>query len=700
MADYTLEELLAEKARRSGGGLGATEERPTTLVFDYNGPTPTPEAPQAGAMGGSPFSLEELLAEKARRQPVTGGEVFAGGMTSLLNGMSFGLGDEIVATGNAAWDKWAPQALGGTGESFGSAYDKWLASVRGDVSAFKKEAPVASPLIEIGGSISNPLGALGAIKKGAGVATNLGRLAGSGAAYGGLYGFGSGEGGVENRLKDAAISGAVGGVLNPVLGGTAYGIGKGIEKFGDSAPNFFNRSMGATKADFTQSANRAGLFKSDEEYSTYIGEALENLRTKHKILEKGTSEQSLLKAHTEKSNALSKEITSLLRQADQQIGATKIKPKFKNAEQYIKEAGVAEQEGLEAALQHYKDSLTKRGKGTLEGLHKEKQALYETAYPQLNNANLRKGLDRAIAKDIKEAVENVSDSVLPKDKAGKIKALNRDLGDFEETKHIFKREVAKSEHFNPLQWGVDNWKTTGGFGVPIILGAMSGEPEKGIGYGALFAGAMSRPGQRALGKLAEKSLGVSGASPFVPNAKSVFSPLVSMANQPDKTQSKGDRQTSKDKIPTSMKKAVKESPGQGKGSSLKNVSLESLQSSPLAPLIKAVIDVESAGNPKAVSPAGAKGLMQLMPANIEHFGVSDPFDPAQNIEAGTALLEEELERFGDVQLALAAYNAGSPKVMEAIKKAGSTDFTEVSKYLPDETKNYVPKVLKKLTAFA
>jgi soluble lytic murein transglycosylase-like protein len=92
--------------------------------------------------------------------------------------------------------------------------------------------------------------------------------------------------------------------------------------------------------------------------------------------------------------------------------------------------------------------------------------------------------------------------------------------------------------------------------------------------------------------------------------------------------------------------------------------------------------------------------MQLMPANIEHFGVSDPFDPAQNIEAGTALLEEELERFGDVQLALAAYNAGSPKVMEAIKKAGSTDFTEVSKYLPDETKNYVPKVLKKLTAFA
>ena len=105
---------------------------------------------------------------------------------------------------------------------------------------------------------------------------------------------------------------------------------------------------------------------------------------------------------------------------------------------------------------------------------------------------------------------------------------------------------------------------------------------------------------------------------------------------------------------------------------------------------------ESNGKVNAVSPAGAKGLMQLMPANIKAFGVTDPFDPEQNVRAGKALLSEELDRFKDLNLALAAYNAGSPAVRRAIKRAGSTDWEDVRKYLPDETRKYVPKVLGKM----
>lgn len=112
-------------------------------------------------------------------------------------------------------------------------------------------------------------------------------------------------------------------------------------------------------------------------------------------------------------------------------------------------------------------------------------------------------------------------------------------------------------------------------------------------------------------------------------------------------------------------------------------------------LIEAVIQIESAGDPKAESPAGAKGLMQLMPAMAKAFGVDDPFDPEENVRGGTELLKEELKRFGgDIRLALAAYNAGSPAVMKAINRAESADFEVIKQYLPKETQNYVPKVMK------
>jgi soluble lytic murein transglycosylase-like protein len=102
-------------------------------------------------------------------------------------------------------------------------------------------------------------------------------------------------------------------------------------------------------------------------------------------------------------------------------------------------------------------------------------------------------------------------------------------------------------------------------------------------------------------------------------------------------------------------------------------------------LVRAVMQVESAFNPNAISPKGAMGLMQLMPATMQQYGVRNAFNPAENVRAGVAYLRALLDRYSNnEELALAAYNAGPG----AVDKYGQT----IPPYR--ETQNYVAKINK------
>jgi len=100
-----------------------------------------------------------------------------------------------------------------------------------------------------------------------------------------------------------------------------------------------------------------------------------------------------------------------------------------------------------------------------------------------------------------------------------------------------------------------------------------------------------------------------------------------------------------------------------------------------AALIHAVILVESNYNPRALSPKGAQGLMQLMPSTARRFGVTNSFDPRVNILAGSHYLRWLMDFFQqDIELSVAAYNAGEMAIIQAGKKIPK--FTETEKYVP------------------
>jgi membrane-bound lytic murein transglycosylase D len=111
--------------------------------------------------------------------------------------------------------------------------------------------------------------------------------------------------------------------------------------------------------------------------------------------------------------------------------------------------------------------------------------------------------------------------------------------------------------------------------------------------------------------------------------------------------------------------------------------------------------VESVWNPRAVSPAAAGGIWQFIPKTAKEYGMTvesgndERADPLKQTRVAASYLRDLYTLFGDWALAMAAYNSGEPRVMEAVVKNGRANFWEIynKQLLPKETCNYVPKIL-------
>ena len=128
-------------------------------------------------------------------------------------------------------------------------------------------------------------------------------------------------------------------------------------------------------------------------------------------------------------------------------------------------------------------------------------------------------------------------------------------------------------------------------------------------------------------------------------------------------------------------------------------------------VIKAVIMAESGFNPRAVSRAGARGLMQLMPENVRRLNIDDPFDPWENIMGGARYFRQMLDRFkGKLSLSLAAYNAGPNRIQQCRRLAAKLGYdpnkwfrhTEIAamRLIGSETVRYVSNIQKYYLAYS
>jgi len=513
-----------------------------------------------------------------------------------------------------------------------------------------------------GGVIPNTIASLGA-QAGADVAPEhpiLGSIAGS--------------------LLALKAPGAIKSVANKA-GQTLTNAGKAFER----------ASVGAGVKDYLRSKKVSGLMEDAQ-----TGEASTKLKQSiNEIGEKdgwglNRSPEKLLERNAQALENYGAQIDEMLTAADVKGVKPKFIVSFKGSDSSTAKL-IQSAKADKAELMAVRDDFLKRlydknngWNGTVSDLNKWKSALDDIAYSSTAQGGLRPAreaaIKRALAGDMRKAVkESIEKAGVASKK--EIEDAFHNYAIRADVHPVLAEAVTKGEASTSASLLRGLLRTSGGtLTTPTMIGAATGGTMGGP------VGLMLGAGLGALGS--PTGAGIAGST--LKKAGSLFKKGTSIFN---KLPSGGVKN-----IPATtsiMTRPQKQEVDNIMSDSNQDNPQETLLGIPADPLLDAVRQVESGGNPNAVSPAGAQGAYQFMPSMAKAFGI-DPFNEEQSRTAAAELLRQEYEALKSPELALAAYNAGRPAVLRAISRAKSNDWQQVAQYLPEETRNYVPKILSKL----
>jgi len=558
---------------------------------------------------------------------------------------------------------------------------------------------------ELGGALLSPVGRLftpAKVAPAAGLAealavrgANVAKAGGTAAGAAGLETFLSQPGTIEERLaKVQEIAGPA-----ALLGG---GLGAGAELTSALAPKL---------SDFGKAARRSAIGATQADYKKTVGKrqididptsGAQSLTQKglDNVLEKGYLGDTIdpTEAYVNAQNS----VVKLENQLDDRIAqvesaGVKVKtPQFIDIVRKIQKGTgytVNEQDTYLKKIAEIKSLLQQRGKGALSYLQEQKKA-YGKKYDPKGEST-----EAMFNRDVYHALQAEIEKYVPE-----AKTINKEVQSILLTRPILEKGVAAESDvagkvFNRL--GKIAFTTGGAFGAGAIplLG-----PVGGAGVSALGAALGSKASRDVIGRALQQPeaiasalgrLGIQAGAAQRPEIQAMFPEATEATTEVSDV----DRQIE------SLRAEIETLKGSAPASNtvVKTPTKQNISAliAEQPPIIRAIIDTESKGNPKAKSEVGALGLMQLMPGTAKELGV-DPLDPVKNIDGGTRYYNQMKKQFPDMKIALAAYNWGPGNMAKAVakveKKGQKPTWQNILKYnsVPTETEEYVKRVIKKL----
>lgn len=666
----------------------------------------------AAPIENNSINFDELENNYLKSKPLTPGEAVAAQATNVL-GAGLGFGDEVSAGVNSAIDYFTQDG----NQSISDLYSNRKTQINDLQNRLSAQAPVVAAAGEILPSFLLPVGQLGKAKGVVGLLKNTGKAATIGAGYGATSGFFNADDGLKNRIAGAEQ----GGKLGALFGGGANILGAGVGKVGEKLTN---AGKGYTLGAFNITANdikKANKVLSSGKEDTPLLKSIDAIKKSGALkegLDPGVVKDKVLGEIADKN----KSVLSLIKKADE-IAIEKGKavsdlPDFKATQRYISRLkGDLKDEAqalFDKELNGYLKTLD--NKGNLVDWQNVKVSLQKATKYDKDFSPLKNDITQLMASDTKRFIEKNTDNLLPKDLSGLVKKTNAEVGQRRPLVKILERNLAREQASNPTKSLIELMRTTGGFGVPILLGGAeygrSGDLTNALTAAAagkvltskgfqLGAGTALRKGGGLVTKGAEKMdksnllsrLGLMGLTQLNPSPVEQPQPLDQALSQlvtPEQLQPGRDLSLSDiqgedmpkaediqlDVLPTDKTKRVK--------------AVEQLIDSD--PIDATIYEIESARNPKAKNPeSSAAGGFQLLKKTASTLGVKDVFDLADNYKGYLKLKEENQNVLSNLGL-----DPQDPEALYSLHYLGSPVFKKVALKKPlTETEQEQVAYLKK-----